>query len=112
MTTMNINLDAKDSKNHCIEINGKNVTEAINSLYIRCTKGQAPSAHLVLTDLSKLSINGQTMENVSELLSLSKKDRQSLETEKVKRIDKQILLITALIGLIGLVAVCIIAGLK
>lgn len=94
MTTMNINLDAQDSKNNRIMVNNKDITKSVTGFAITTSKGKTPDVHLFVNDLAVLNIKGQITENVGDIMYFPKNARQDVENYKCSKFSNCSLCIT------------------
>lgn len=101
MTQLNIELDANDSKNNLIMVNGKDITESVTGLAITTSKGKTPVVHLFVNDLAVLNVKGQINENVGDIMYAPKNAQQYVQSQNYSKFSKLGWIVPVLTGLVS-----------
>lgn len=101
MTQLNIELNANNSKNNRIMVNGKDITKSVTGLAITTSKGKTPVVHLFVNDLAVLNVKGQINENVGDIMYAPKNAQQYVQSQNYSKFSKLGWIVPVLTGLVS-----------
>lgn len=101
MTQLNIELNANNSNNNRIMVNGKDITKSVTGLAITTAKGKTPVVHLFVNDLAVLNVKGQINENVGDIMYAPKNAQHYVQSQNYSKFSKLGWIVPVLTGLVS-----------